>query len=60
MKIKIKKDCQLPEKSGMCFLNAGYDEDLIKKINSGKVVKVDKIHPDARELVKQIKKSESK
>ena len=44
----------------MCFLNAGYDEDLIKKINSGKVVEVDKIHPDAKELVKQIKKSESK
>ena len=60
MKIKIKKDCQLPEKSGMCFLNAGYDEDLIKKINSGKVVEVDKIHPDAKELLKQIKKSESK
>jgi len=60
MKIKIKKDCQLPEKSGMCFLNAGYDEDLIKKINSGKVVEVDKIHPDAKELVKQMKKSESK
>ena len=60
MKIKIKKDCQLPEKSGMCFLNAGYDEDLIKQINSGKVVEVDKIHPDAKELVKQMKKSESK
>ena len=44
----------------MCFCKTGYDENLIKEINSGKVVEVDKIHPDAKELVKQIKKSESK
>lgn len=60
MKIKIKKDCQLPEKSGMCFLNTGYDKSLIKKLNSGKIVEVDRIHPDAKELVNQIKKTESK
>tara|TARA_R110000782_G_scaffold70776_3_gene142144 strand:- start:79 stop:252 length:174 start_codon:yes stop_codon:yes gene_type:complete len=55
MKIKIRKDCQLPIKSGWCFKYAGYSEDLIIEINSGKIVEVDKIHPDARELVKQVK-----
>jgi len=55
MKIKIRKDYQLPIKSGWCFKYAGYSEDLIIEINSGKIVEVDKIHPDARELVKQVK-----
>ena len=55
MKIKIKKDCQIPEHSGWCFMATGYDEELIKDINEGKEVKVDKIHPLARKLVKQIK-----
>ena len=62
MKIKIKKDCKIPEKSGWCFRKSGYDEELIKQINTGETVEVDKIHPDARELVNKVKttKSESK
>lgn len=55
MKIKIKKDCQIPTESGWCFLLSGYSEELIEKINKGEIVEVDKIHPDARELVKQVK-----
>ena len=43
MKIKIKKDCQIPLGSGWCFLESGYDEELIIKINEGKEVKVDKV-----------------
>jgi hypothetical protein len=58
MKIKIKKDCEIPLSKGWCFLKSGYDEELIKQINEGKEVKVDKIHPLARNLVKQIKKKD--
>ena len=58
MKIKIKKDCEIPLGKGWCFLRSGYDEELIKQINEGKEVKVDKIHPLARNLVKQIKKKD--
>ena len=58
MKIKIKKGCEIPLGKGLCFLRSGYDEELIKQINEGKEVKVDKIHPLARNLVKQIKKKD--
>tara|TARA_Y100001937_G_C7044666_1_gene296266 strand:- start:687 stop:863 length:177 start_codon:yes stop_codon:yes gene_type:complete len=58
MKIKIKKDCEIPLGKGWCFLRSGYDKELIKQINEGKEVKVDKIHPLARNLVKQIKKKD--
>lgn len=60
MKIKIKKDCQIPLGSGWCFLESGYDEELIIKINEGKEVEVDKIHPYARKLVKQVKQNKKK
>ncbi len=56
MKIKIKKDCQIPEKSGWCFWNYGTDEDLIAKINEGKIVEVDKIPPKAFNYVTEQKK----
>jgi len=55
MKIKIKKGCEIPLGKGWCFLQSGYSEELIKQINEGKEVEVDKIHPLARKLVKQIK-----
>ena len=58
MKIKIKKGCEIPLGKGWWFLRSGYDEELIKQINEGKEVKVDKIHPLARNLVKQIKKKD--
>lgn len=60
MKIKIKKDCQLPENVGWCFMDSGYDKNLIKQINSGKAVQVDRIHPKAYELVTEIKKKKDK
>ena len=33
MKIKLKKDSQIPKKSGWCFMNAGYDKQIIKDLN---------------------------
>ena len=57
MKIKLKKDSQIPQKSGWCFINAGYDEQIIKDLNEGKTVEVDKIHPKAVELISKIKES---
>ncbi len=45
----------IPLGKGWCFLRSGYSEELIKQINEGKEVEVDKIHPLARKLVKQIK-----
>ena len=61
MKIKlINKENPISLKSGLCFLNAGFALDIIKKINSGKEVTVDKIPKSARELVEQVKKKVNK
>lgn len=55
MKIKLKdKKNKVP--IGLCFRKTGYDQTLIDEINSGKSVKVDKIHPSAKGLVSEIKK----
>lgn len=56
MKIKLKKDCQIPEKSGWCFMKSGYDESIIKDLNEGKTVNVDKIHKQAVDLITKVKK----
>jgi hypothetical protein len=58
MKIKIKKDCKIPLGKGWCFLHSGYSEELINQINKGEEVEVDKIHPLALKLVKQVKKKD--
>tara|TARA_R100001086_G_scaffold100629_3_gene50380 strand:- start:177 stop:380 length:204 start_codon:yes stop_codon:yes gene_type:complete len=56
MKIKLKKDKQIPENSGWCFMVSGYDEQIIKDLNNGKTVNVDKIHKKAVDLISEIKK----
>jgi hypothetical protein len=58
MIIKIKKDKKIPTNKGWCFCHYGYDEELINRINNGEEVEVDKIHPLARDLVKQVKEKE--
>ena len=44
-----------------CFSSAGYDAEIINKINSGEAVKVEKIPKPALEFVKEEKpKKENK
>jgi hypothetical protein len=57
MKIKLKKDCQIPEKSGWCFLHTGFDQTIIEKLNNGETVEVDKIHQKSIDLVSKIEKT---
>jgi len=57
MKIKLK-DKPISLKSGWCFLNSGYSNELIEKINSGKQVQVDKIPRPALEYITKIKKGD--
>tara|TARA_R100000458_G_C8199517_1_gene190491 strand:+ start:198 stop:380 length:183 start_codon:yes stop_codon:yes gene_type:complete len=60
MKIKLKNK-QKPIKAMFCFMNRGYDSTLIKKLNSGESVKVEKIPKQASEFVKEDKpKKENK
>ena len=56
MKIKLKKDKQIPENSGWCFMKRGYDEQLIEDLNNGKTVNVDKVHKNAVDLITEVKK----
>lgn len=61
MKIKLKKDKEIPKNSGWCFLKSGFDESIINKLNNGQTVEVDKIHKRAVDFVSTIKeKQESK
>ena len=60
MKIKIK-DKKKPITQMWCFNSAGYDAEIINKINSGEAVKVERIPKPALEFVKEEKpKKETK
>jgi hypothetical protein len=59
IKIELKKDAQIPDGSGWCFTNKGYDESIIKNLNEGKAVMVDKIHPKAVDLINELKESDN-
>ena len=50
MKIKIK-DKKKPITQMWCFKFSGYDSEIIKKLNSGKAVDVEKIPRPALEFV---------
>ena len=56
MKIKLKKENKIPANSGWCFMKSGYDEQLIKDLNNGKTVNVDKVHKKAVDLITEVKK----
>ena len=57
MKIKlIDKDNPIPSNRMICFNNRGYDSEIIKKINSGIQVNVDKCPNPSLEYVKKVKK----
>ena len=55
MKIKLKNKDN-PIISAWCFSNAGYDSDLIKRINSGKQVSVKRVPKPAWKYVEEVKK----
>jgi hypothetical protein len=54
MKIKLK-DKKNPIKAMWCFTMNGYDSEIIKKLNSGEDVEVEKIPKPALEFVTEIK-----
>ncbi len=56
MKIKLKKEHKIPANSGWCFMKSGYDEQIIKDLNEGKTVNVDKVHKKAVDLITEVKK----
>ena len=59
MKIKlIDKDNPIPSNRMICFNNRGYDSEIIKKINSGIQVNVDKCPKLSLEYVKKVKKGD--
>ena len=61
MKIKLKdKNKPISLNSGWCFMNTGFDLNVLEKINLGKMVEVDKIPKPASELVEQVKKTKKK
>tara|TARA_R100000234_G_scaffold97978_1_gene66366 strand:- start:7369 stop:7563 length:195 start_codon:yes stop_codon:yes gene_type:complete len=61
MKIKLKdKEKPISLNSGWCFMNTGFDLNVLEKINLGKMVEVDKIPKPASELVEQVKKTKKK
>jgi hypothetical protein len=61
MKVKLKdKEQPISLNSGWCFMNTGFDLNILESINSGKMVEVDKIPKPASELVEQIKKTKKK
>ena len=55
MKIKLK-DKDSPITKMWCFKNLGYDESIIKDINSGKQVEVEKVPKPAWDYVAEVKK----
>ena len=61
MKVKLKdKEKPISLNSGWCFMNTGFDLNVLEKINLGKMVEVDKIPKPASELVEQVKKTKKK
>ena len=61
MKIKLKnKEKHIPPNSMWCFQYAGYDSGIIKKLNSGESVDVEKIPKPALDFVKKINQKETK
>jgi len=61
MKIKLKnKDKHIPPNSMWCFNYAGYDSNIIEKLNSGDSVDAEKIPKPALDYVKKITKKETK
>ena len=61
MKIKLKsKEKQIPPNSMWCFKYAGYDSNIIEKLNSGEDVDVEKIPKPALDFVKKINHKETK
>ena len=61
MKIKLKdKEKPIDLNSGWCFMNTGFCSTVIKSINLGKEINVDKIPKNALELVEEVKKETKK
>lgn len=54
MKIKLK-DKKHPITAMWCFRYSGYYPEIISKLNSGKVVEVEKIPKPALEFVNKVK-----
>ncbi len=59
MKVKLK-DKDNPITKMWCFKNWGYDENLVKDINSGKQVEVEKVPKPAWGYVEEVKKQVKK
>ena len=59
MKIKLK-DKDSPITKMWCFKNLGYDESIIKDINSGKEIEVEKVPKPAWEYVVKVNKKVKK
>ena len=61
MKIKLKdKENPISLNSGWCFMNTGFDLNILESINSGKMIEVDKIPKPASGLVEEVKKTNKK
>ncbi len=59
MKIKLIKE-PINEALGICFNNGAYDPDIVKQLNDGEEVEVEKIPKKAKEYVKEVKPKKSK